>query len=820
VAVAKAFAALRLEYPAQILFNYHSARKRHHQNGRESRELEDKIRGAYNAVTGRCLKSLSFSEMKVREANIDRPTKDTCVWIYQNPVYRSWEAQQHTLLWIKGHPGSGKSVLMKSLYSKRKQMPTSTMSPMILSFFFNARGAAIEKTPLGLYITMLHDLLKWIPVALCEFLPHFLEKEMTSAGDKVSWNLVEVADAFHQIIACKQPRPIEVLIDALDECKEDEVRSVIRNFESTIADARLSGADLKVCWSSRYYPHISLVSEDGLELLLDEQNNGDITRYVRKEFRTGSDAVLLSMQYDLIRKANGVFLWAVLVIRQLHAAIDKGKTELELKHLLNSIPTKLEDLFNDIFQDAKASPSQREELLIISRWVFCSERPLTAAELFTALQLQRHQQPCSIVACDPTKRDIDSLLKRVVDLSGGLFEGAFNHRDDRDMSREHDQTVFNAKVQVIHESVREFFLGSKGRKLLQVSSADEFLLDAHEYMAKICFQALLSIEFEGSTVGKRKLDSISEISSLLSVYLEDLENDFLTYAHNYGFGHFEKARDRYVNCTSAQTSFWSVELRRQALVNFSRLSCAQPERNVSVSIFSNTQMHIVAKDPAAFGLERTEYLALLSFLNDFRFFVASFPRLPVRRFQNSDMKVDNHDCTEFIALYFVITCPTSWQKNLWPSIRRLDDTNLEKLILTLASERLDWRFVFAATVWIDGEDATARLRYQMAKPFDRQKKLHIVKWAIEEDIHNLADLIDGHRVLLDCKQARLTDNPSELDMLCVVLEGGKQENRGKLGQNLPATNHRYGESIVGRMHLRIIEDGFGILGMMINDDAD
>jgi hypothetical protein len=53
---------------------------------------------------------------------------------------------------------------------------------------------------------------------------------MTSAGDKVSWNLVEVADAFHQIIACKQPRPIEVLIDALDECKEDEVRSVIRKF--------------------------------------------------------------------------------------------------------------------------------------------------------------------------------------------------------------------------------------------------------------------------------------------------------------------------------------------------------------------------------------------------------------------------------------------------------------------------------------------------------------------------------------------------------------------------------------------------------------
>ena len=256
MAIPKVIEALKLEDDTKRLFENHSTGKWYYRN----EELEEEIKKSYDDAAERCLKSLSFPGMKVREANIDRPTEDTCVWIYQDPVYCLWEAQQHALLWIKGHPGSGKSVLIKSLYSTWKRMPISSLH---LCFFFNARGAAIEKTPLGLYITLLHDLLGRMPVVLCEFLPRFLEKEMISTDNKVSWNLVEVADAFHEMIACKQPRPINILIDALDECKEDEVRSVIRKFESIIADARRAGAELKVCWSSRYYPHVSLVSEVG-----------------------------------------------------------------------------------------------------------------------------------------------------------------------------------------------------------------------------------------------------------------------------------------------------------------------------------------------------------------------------------------------------------------------------------------------------------------------------------------------------------------------------------------------------------------------------
>ena len=183
--------------------------------------------------------------MGVREANIERPVGDTCTWIYDEPKYEQWEENPNTLLWIKGKPGSGKSTLMKSLFMNRRG-PAPNPEVVYLSFFFNARGSAVEKAPVGLYITLLHNLLRDMPSAMCQFLPLFLEKEQHSQNEKVSWQVTEVANFFHTIIGQKQSRRIEIMVDALDECEEEEVRQVIRKFEASITDAKASGAELRV----------------------------------------------------------------------------------------------------------------------------------------------------------------------------------------------------------------------------------------------------------------------------------------------------------------------------------------------------------------------------------------------------------------------------------------------------------------------------------------------------------------------------------------------------------------------------------------------
>ena len=217
-------------------------------------------------------------------------------------------------------------------------------------------------------------------------------------------------------------------------------------------------------------------------------------------------------------------------------------------------------------------------------------------------------------------------------------------------------------------------------------------------------------------------------------------------------------------------------------------------------------MCIVDKDPTAFGLERAEYRALRSFLDDFHVFSRLFSRLLMLRISdNHDEKRNNGDCTAFHALYFVHTSSRLNQLKLYLSTK-LDGTNLEKLFLTLTDKGEDLRFVFAATFWIAGGDTTARLRNQMTQPKIIFGELQIENWAIEDDIHNLVNYTNGHRFILACKQARLCDY-LEPNMFCAVLEGSK-EHGGDLSHNLPATDHIYAESVVGYMGFRAVDGYF------------
>src|SRR5436190_12436647 len=112
----------------------------------------------------RCLKSLTFPEMDLRHRNIDKANESTCTWIEEAPSYKIWERSEgqtasEKFLWIKGKPGSGKSTLMKSIIASHQKSSAHTHNYIYLAFFFNARGAIIERSPIALYKTLLYQLL-------------------------------------------------------------------------------------------------------------------------------------------------------------------------------------------------------------------------------------------------------------------------------------------------------------------------------------------------------------------------------------------------------------------------------------------------------------------------------------------------------------------------------------------------------------------------------------------------------------------------------------------------------------------------------------
>src|ERR1700722_20245202 len=120
--------------------------------------------------------------MDLRVNNIANATDGTCEWLVTNLSYLEWLQARSGLLWIKGKPGAGKSTLMK--YALRQEGHDQTI---IASFFFNARGSQLERTPLGLYRSILHQLLRFAPYQLCRLAKIYKERCQTRGKVRKEW---------------------------------------------------------------------------------------------------------------------------------------------------------------------------------------------------------------------------------------------------------------------------------------------------------------------------------------------------------------------------------------------------------------------------------------------------------------------------------------------------------------------------------------------------------------------------------------------------------------------------------------------------------
>jgi len=522
--------------------------------------LKNQIRVRYDDAVKRCLLSLSFSEMSIRASGVKSPFHGSCDWIYQHNSYLQWCSNPCQLLCIKGKPGSGKTILLKSLYISRKRS-TKDCRTIFLQFFFNARGSAEENTLLGLYKSLTHQILEQDRLLMCEFLPTFCQKLHGRDDATVDWQVAELAEAIHQIIEQEPTNELEIFIDALDECNETQVREAVRRFEVSLGLARSMGLQRKICWTSRYYPIVSLRSEVAAEISVDEHNFEDILRFVEEELPLQLDSSLALIRQSLLANANGVFLWVDLVTKKILRAIDRGKP---LEGLLYSIPVELDDLYYEIFQELEELREVGEDLIQISQWILCSFRPLSLAEINTALGIQHESY---IWQAERSSEEVAKRMKRrIVDVSGGLFEVVpLPDNDD----------IWQAKVQVIHESVREFFFFGKGLRLLGSSSRSDIFSMADKKIVLTGFHALSlaaarTLDIPGRTQYAAPLEGM--LTFLLSSQPQ-LEIPFLrNYIASYLFQHLDHLR-----ASSGQEFSVSailqlpLKVRQNALIAFLRL---------------------------------------------------------------------------------------------------------------------------------------------------------------------------------------------------------------------------------------------------------
>ena len=338
----------------------------------------------------------------------------------------------------RSKPGAGKSTLMKFAYSQARTVMKDSFS---IAFFFNARGTALEKDTTGMFRSLLYQTFLDIPDTqdiLDEVGPLALPRPGSSG-----WRLETLMDLLILATQKLDGRRLQIYVDALDECDEDQIREMVRFFEDLGESAIAEGTRLLVCFSSRHYSHITVTKKIDLILEDEKHHSEDIEIYTRSQLRIGKSLDAEQIHAELLRRSAGIFIWIILVVRVLNKAYDHGHLHA-LQEKLREIPDDLGELFASILTHDNQNVA---EMRVCILWVLFATRPLTRPELFTAIRLATG----SDVFASPgmiSEADMESFI---LSASKGLTEFTQS---------------FEPTAQFIHESVRDFLLSDAGRSIL------------------------------------------------------------------------------------------------------------------------------------------------------------------------------------------------------------------------------------------------------------------------------------------------------------------------------------------------------------------
>jgi ankyrin repeat protein len=377
-----------------------------------------------------------------------------------HPSFLTWSqansaasSAQTRILYIKGHPGTGKSTLLSFLYHFHLQQPIQ-YKLILLSFFFHENGDWLQKCPTGMFRSLLVQLYKQSLSARRTILTAYNEKKEDNVERTVVWTVDEMQSLFLRIVSSEEMRESEVviLIDALDEAVDEEgakAATSLRKYFQKLTDA-VRGRT-KIVISCREYP-VVVVGGDGLHISIQDENRRDIERFVSYHFQIGvedweiqDERVRMDLEKAIVDTADGIFLWVVKRMERIVEELNDGSSSFaDVQRLVETESNELFKMYEGILQ-REVKESAREKAALFLQWVCLAERPLSLTEIRIAM------------ACN--ERFIKEGQERIEESNDFVESDARMQRLTRSLSgglAEVKHCAEGSTVQLIHQTVNEF----------------------------------------------------------------------------------------------------------------------------------------------------------------------------------------------------------------------------------------------------------------------------------------------------------------------------------------------------------------------------
>lgn len=301
----------------------------------------------------------------------------SCEWIVEEPAYFSFvnNASASGILWCTGPPGYGKSVLCSSVINHLLGQGEQT------AFHFFRFGDQTKNSVANTLITIAYQAAMAIPTYRKQCLR--LSRQGVSVP-RLTTRLLWQRLFAESLFKVHESRPFYIVIDGLDEC--DDAISLLKLLQGL----KSSSLIIKIIiFSRRTYTLLSAFEKMAKTVHTSffdlSENSEDLRNYIDEEMADmhGNDDFKLKVRELLLQKAQGNFLWASLVISEIHEC----HTEQAVHQALSFVPTGLEDLYVRMDTALQRSVRSSDQALArtIFQWTICSRRTLHLDELQEAL---------------------------------------------------------------------------------------------------------------------------------------------------------------------------------------------------------------------------------------------------------------------------------------------------------------------------------------------------------------------------------------------------------------------------------------------------
>lgn len=474
---------------------------------------------------------------------------ETGKWFLENDKFLDWrENEGPDLLWLSAKPGSGKSVLAKTIIDEGLATLSHQKQSAVCYFFFKDISP-YQRSALSAISAILHQLFSAFPSLVKHALvPYGLNgKELLHLFNEMFGILCQAAtDPTVGQVVC--------VLDALDECSDDDRFSLIEaitNFyhETKNASSVDNQPKLKFLITSRPYSHIHSQLHDLIKETPTIHLSGD---HESEKIKSEIDLVIdvnvpkLASERGFDEEAtkhlleelhtvdNRTYLWLSLIMDEIRLS-ERPANKRELQKIISGLPRSLIDAYDAILKRCRHPDLARQLLHII----LAAREPLTVDDMkiATALASDFEYRSYDEIGIERS----DAFEMRIKNACGLMV------------------TIEDGSVFLIHQTAKEYLIKDDDATQNSETWKHSFSpLDSEILLAKICITLLSFTCFSETSLTVDDDDDDDEIHMGVTEYAKN--HPFLKYGAMNWMEHSQEAElDNNPNWMPSMLSLCSVD---------------------------------------------------------------------------------------------------------------------------------------------------------------------------------------------------------------------------------------------------------------------